>query len=54
MIIKCTREEQILIKRSIKANECTTLCSHKPECTKSKDMTCGEYVISKIKWEVIS
>ncbi len=52
MVIKCTSQEQILLKRSIKANECNNLCSHKEECTKPKDMTCGEYVLSKIAWEV--
>ena len=52
MIIKCTEAEKVLIKRSIKANQCTPLCEHKPLCDKPKDATCGEYIMSLITWEV--
>jgi hypothetical protein len=53
MRIICTEAEQALLKRKIKANECSPLCDHKPDCTKPKDMTCGEYIVSKIiTWEV--
>ncbi|MDF2510443.1 MAG: hypothetical protein K0S04_309 [Herbinix sp.] len=52
MIIKGTAAEQILLKRSIKANECTSLCEYKPLCKKPKDMTCGEYVVKMITWEL--
>jgi len=50
MIIICTPDEQIILKRNIKADECKPLCEHKSQCTKPKDMTCGEYIISKIEW----
>jgi hypothetical protein len=49
--IKCTTAEQILLKRSIKANECRALCEYKPHCNKPKDMTCGEYIMSMITFE---
>lgn len=52
MVIKCTTAEQTLLKRSIKASECSLLCDHKPQCTKPKDMTCGEYIIKMITWEL--
>lgn len=52
MVIKCTPAEQLLIKRSIKANECTLLCEYKPLCKKPKDMTCGEYIVKMITWEL--
>lgn len=52
MVIKCTPSEQILIKRSIKANTCSPLCEYKPQCKKPDNMTCGEYIVSLIKWEV--
>lgn len=52
MIIKCTTAEQTLLKRSIKTNSCSPLCEYKPQCNKPKDMTCGEYIISRIKWEL--
>jgi len=52
MIIKCTASEQMLIKQSIKRDACTKLCNYKDECTKPKDMTCGEYIVSMITWEV--
>lgn len=52
MKIICTESEQTLLKRSIKANECTPLCERKPTCTKPKDATCGEYIMSLITWEV--
>lgn len=48
--IKCTPEEQALLKRSIKADNCKTLCDFKPLCHKPKDMTCGEYIVSLIHW----
>lgn len=50
--IKCTKSEQTLIKRSIKACDCNNLCEYKPKCDKPSDMTCGEYVVGLIKWEV--
>lgn len=51
MTIKCNPAEKLLLKRSIKADECKVLCEYKPYCTKPKDMTCGEYILSLIKWE---
>lgn len=50
--IKCTPQQQILIKRSIKANECNSLCEYKPMCSKLKGLTCGEYIMSMIRWEL--
>lgn len=52
MKIKCTTVEQVLIKRSIKANECNPLCEYKPYCDKPVDMTCGEYILSMVKWDI--
>jgi len=50
MIINCITAEQILLKRNIKANECKPLiCEYKPYCDKPEDMTCGEYIVSKIE-----
>jgi hypothetical protein len=51
--IKCSPEEQKLIKRNIKADGCSVLCEYKPQCKKPKDITCGEYIVSLIKWEII-
>lgn len=50
--ITCTQEEQTLLKRNIKADGCSPLCEYKPHCKKPKDMTCGEYIVSLIKWEI--
>lgn len=52
MEIHCTADEQILLKRSIKANTCNPLCVYKPQCKKPKDMTCGQYIISLITWTI--
>ena len=53
MIVKCASAEQILLKRSIKRCECNpNACGYKEQCNKPEDMTCGEYVVSLIKWEV--
>lgn len=50
MEFKGTSAQQTLLKRSIKANECSSLCEYKPHCNKPEDMTCGEYIISIITW----
>jgi hypothetical protein len=50
--ITCTTAGQLLLKRSIKACDCKKLCDYKPYCTKSDDMTCGEYIVSLIEWEI--
>lgn len=52
--IKCTKPEQILLKRSIKRCDCNRgACGYGEKCNKPEDMTCGEYVVSLIKWEVV-
>lgn len=51
--IRCSKSEQLLLKRSIKGDSCKgVVCSIKPECDKPPDVTCGEYICSMIKWEV--
>lgn len=51
--IKCSTPEQTLLKRSIKRCDCNrAACGYDEECDKPDDMTCGEYVVGKIKWEV--
>jgi hypothetical protein len=50
--ITCTSDEQLLLKRNIKACECKNLCDYKPYCTKPEDMTCGEYIVSLIEWNI--
>ena len=52
MKITCTTSEQILLKRNIKACDCKKLCEYKPYCTKLDDMTCGEYIVSLIEWDI--
>lgn len=51
MKLKGTPKEITLLKRSIKANTCNSLCEYKPYCKKPNDMTCGEYIISLIEVE---
>jgi hypothetical protein len=29
------------------------MCDYKPRCEKPEDMTCGEYWMSLIKWNVV-
>ena len=53
MKIECTPNEQILLKRSIKRCDCNPgACGFDKECTKPEDMTCGEYIISLIEWQI--
>jgi len=52
--IKCTKSEQTLLKQSIKRDGCSVLCDFKPQCNKQPNETCGEYIVSLIKWEVIN
>jgi hypothetical protein len=52
MIIKCTPAEKTLLKRSIKADKCKVLCEYRSLCTKPDNMTCGEYILSLIEWEI--
>lgn len=53
MIIKCKSAEKTLLKRSIKRCDCNKgVCGFDKQCTKPEDMTCGEYIISLIKWEM--
>lgn len=51
MIIKCNQAEKNLLKRSIKACDCKGIMCDIYPCNKPDDMTCGEYIISLIKWE---
>ncbi|HKL99228.1 MAG TPA: hypothetical protein VJZ06_04925 [Mobilitalea sp.] len=51
--IKCrTIAEQMLIKRNIKATECNRFCEYKSQCTKTDDMTCGEFILSLVEWDI--
>lgn len=50
--IKCTLEEQTLIKRNIKATDCKLECCFKEKCDKPKSLTCDQYIISIIKWVI--
>ena len=53
IIIKCTAAEQEQIKRNLKVNQGDTEITYTQSITdKPRDMTCGEYVLSKITWEV--
>ena len=51
--IKCTDSEQTLLKRSIRRCNCSNLCEYKPYCNKPPNMTCGEYVVGMIKWDIM-
>jgi hypothetical protein len=50
--IECTPEEQIVFKRTLKSLDEKMLITYRIPDDKSKDMTCGEYICSMIKWEV--
>jgi len=51
--IKCSKSEQVLLKRSIKRNECNRMaCGYDEQCDKPEDLTCGEYIVGMIRWEV--
>jgi hypothetical protein len=50
--ITCTQAWQLLLKRNIKACECKNLCDYKPLCNRSEDMTCGQYIVSLIEWDI--
>ena len=53
MIIKCKSAEKTLLKRSIKRCDCNKgVCGFDKQCAKPEDMTCGEYIISLITWEM--
>lgn len=50
--IKCTLLEQSLIKRNIKATGCKLECCYKEKCHKPESLTCGQYIVSMIKWVI--
>jgi len=51
--IECTPEEQIAFKRNLKSNDNDMTVTYKLPNDKPPDMTCGEYWIGMIKWEVV-
>jgi len=54
MIVKitCTASEKEQIKLNLKTNQSDTEVTYKPILKKPDDVTCGEYVLSKIIWEL--
>ena len=48
--IQCTAAEQIEFKRNLKSTD--TKIIYTQQINKPDNMTCGEYALSKIKWEV--
>ena len=53
MKIECTESEHMLLKRNIHACDCKPLaCVYASKCDKPPEMTCGQYILSLIEWEV--
>lgn len=50
--INCTLDEQIAFKRNLKSLDEKMLVTFRIPDDKPDDMTCGEYVVGIIKWEV--
>jgi hypothetical protein len=51
--IECTPEEQIVFKRTLKSLDEKMLVTFRIPDDKPDDMTCGEYVVGMVKWEVV-
>lgn len=51
--IQCTPSEQIAFKRTLKSNDNDMTVTYKLSDDIPPDMTCGEYVVGMIKWEVV-
>lgn len=52
--INCTLDEQIAFKRNLKSLDEKGMVTYKIPDDKPPDMTCGEYVVGLIKWEVVN
>jgi hypothetical protein len=50
--IECTLDEQIAFKRNLKSLDEKMLVTIRIPDDKPEDLTCGEYVVGSIKWEV--
>jgi hypothetical protein len=50
--INCTLEEQIAFKRNLKSLDENGMVTFRIPDDKPDDLTCGEYVVGLIKWEV--
>lgn len=51
--ITCTEGEQIQFKRNLKINaDDTGIVYTQPLLNKPDDMTCGEYIVSLIEWDI--
>lgn len=51
--IQCTLAEQIAFKRNLKSNDNDNTVTYCITDDIPPDLTCGEYVVGRIKWEVV-